>query len=236
MSFNLMYERPVGDKEKPFAFPMTDINGQIIEEPWDNGLDHRITFRDIVIASKEKNANRFQDVYWRRNTDCDLYITESRLIFQVRSLKKDLKFKGSLIDYGVDALFKKYEDKKVEGKTEVGQLRYEWLSAVMYFEKNGKYDNMLRFFYEDDIETRWQVTLSFKNDLDVRFLANEVLHMACRYREKTKTKKSERTQQFIEKYKTQNIPPAQDTRASFSGVSFPSFMLACYGKDDRPEL
>lgn len=106
----------------------------------------------------------------------------------------------------------------------------------MYFEKTGwKNDNMLRFLYYDRNETLWRVTLGFKHDMDVRFLANEILHMACRYKLQTRYEKSEKLLQFLRRYETDNIPH-DDTPDHFSVITFPSVRTACSGRDERPEL
>ena len=235
MSFSLIYERPFGDKEMPFVFPETDASGNVVAEPLDNGLSHRITITELTVSQKKKGATKFEVGYWVRGKECDFYVTEARLIFKLQSLKKDLKFTGSVVDYGVEALFKKFEDKKYEGKNHIGHIRYEWLYKIMYFEKYGRNNNMLRFVYFDDEMTSWQVQITFANDMDVRFIANEILHMACKYRARTKSQKDEEMLQFIEKYKNDDIPRAADPTNNFSSISFPTALKACYGKNDRPD-
>ena len=235
MAYGLLFKRHFDDHENPFVYVETDAHGDIIAEPWDNGLSHRVTFTGISISYRLKGESKFKQSYLVNDEKYDLYITDSRLIFKLQSLKKELKFKGSLIDYGVDALFKKSEDKAVEGLGVLGHLRYEWVANIMYFEKTGwKDNNMLRFTYYDRDKTLWQVTVTFPNDMDVRFLANEILHMACRYREQSTCEKNEKLQQFLEKYKTENITPATEPKGNFSSVAFPNVTMAGYGENERP--
>ena len=237
MGYSLLFKRQFGDHENPFAYVETDESGNIIPEPWDHGLDRRVTFTGISITYRLNGESKFKQSYIARDSKYDLYVTDSRLIFKLKSLKKELKFKGSLIDYGIDALFKKFEDKAVEGLGVLGHLRYEWIVGIMYFEKTGwKDNNMLRFTYYDRDSTLWQVTVTFPNDMDVRFLANEILHLSCCYREKTTCEKNEKLKQFIEKYKTDDISPAADPKANFSSIAFPSVKMAGYGENERPTI
>ena len=237
MGYSLLFKRSFGDNENPFVYVQTDAMGNIVAEPWDNGLEHRVTFTGISVMYKPKGQGKFTQSYLVNDEKYDLYVTESRLIFKLQSLKKKLKFKGSLVDYAVDAMFKKAEDKAVEGLGILGHLRYEWIASIMYFEKTGwKNNNMLRFTYYDRDSTLWQVTVTFPNDMDVRFLANEILHMACRYREKTICEKDEKLQTFIAKYKTEDILPAADPRNNFSFATFPNVKMAAFGAKERPEI
>lgn len=233
----MFFKRPFGDNERPFVYVETDAQGNIVPEPWDGGLDHHVSFKDLNIYCKPKDQNKFTARYISVDKRIDLYVTDSRLIFQHEPLIQKLKFNGSFIDYGVDALFKKSEDKELEGLGIIGHIRYEWLAQVMYFEKyNWKTRNKLRFVYYDNESAVWQVTATFENDMDVRFLANEILHSACRYRERTTDEKRDALKAFIEKYKTADIPPAADPKNQFSYVSFPSVKLACFGENNRPPL
>ena len=231
MSYKLLYQRPYDDHEDPFMYVETDMYGNIIEEPEDNGLEHRVTFEKFNISYLLKGDEK-DKCYYNADSKFSLYVTESRLIFKLKSLKSETTFNGSLIDMGIEAIFD-----KVEGQQNIGQLRYEWLIGVMYFEKKKWSDrDMLRFIYYDRNNTRYQITISFEYEMDVRFIANEILHMACRYKETTRNEKSEELIATIEKYKTEEIPPADDPLSSFSAVYFPTAKAACCGRDDRPVL
>ena len=231
----MLYKRPYDDHKNPFIYVETRFDGSIIEEPWDKGLDHHVTFSDLDITCRKKGSSKSEFIYRAIDTVFHLYMTNSRLIFQLDSLKQDLKFKGSLIDLGIDALFKKHDDKMVENLQMIGQLRYEWLKEIMYFQKcSWKDKNMLRFCYYDSDVTYWQITAKFEHDMDVKFLANEVLHMACMYKEAMRNEKKESLISFINRYKTDEIPPAANPQKQFAAIAFPSSKTACSGKDERP--
>ena len=233
----MLFKRKFDDHEDPFVYVETDANGNIIAEPWDNGLSHRMTFTGISIEYKIKGSSDYKQHYLVNDGKYDLYVTDSRLIFKLQSLKTELKFNGSLISYGIDALFKRSEDKAVEGLGILGHIRYEWVAEIMYFEKSSwKNNNMLRFMYYDREKTLWKVTITFSNDMDVKFLANEILHLACKYREKTTYEQRESTSEFIKKYKTEEIPMSADPKNNFSAIEFPSIILAAGGANNRPPL
>ena len=235
MNYQMLYKRQYNDHENPFIYVETFPNGAIVEEPWDNGLNRRVTFTGIDIQYRKKGENKSHTHYHVSDHEYSLYVTDSRLIFKLNSMKTELKFNGSLINLGIDALFKKYEDKQVEGLQIIGQLRYEWLGEVMYYQKiNWKYDNKLRFTYFDSNVTKWTITITFANDMDVRFLANEILHLACRYKEQTRFEKDQKLSSFISAYKTDMIPPAADPKKQFASIAFPNTRTACSGKDERP--
>ena len=237
MRFQTLYKRPYNDHENPFIYVETNPDGSIVEEPWDHGLDRRVTFTAIDIEYRKKGDSKPQLNYRAFDREFSLYVTDSRLILMLKSLKEDLKFNGSLIDLGIDALFKKYEDKQVEGQQIIGQLRYEWLIHIMYFQKTGwKNNNMLKFCYFDSDLTFWKITITFKNDMDVAFLANEILHLSCIYKEYSCDQKSDKLSAFLARNKTGIIPPADDPRNQFASIAFPSAKTACNGQDERPVI
>lgn len=234
MSFGMLYKRPFDDHYNPFVYVETYPDGSIVEEPWDKGLNHRVTFNSLDISYLKKETGQFIRDYHAIDTEFNLYITESRLIIQLKTLKSKLKFRGSLIDLGIDAAFNKYENKKVENLQIIGQIRYEWLFQIMYCQKSSwKNRDRLRFCYYDSDKTKWVVTITFENDMDVRFLANEILHMSCRYKELSQNVKNEKMIAFINKFKKDEIQPSSDTN-KYSFVSFPNAKTACNGKNERP--
>lgn len=228
MSYHLIYTRSGDYHANPFLYVEMDSRGEIIEEPWDNGLNRHVSFDELSIK-----CNGQMDL-WLKDAPCDLYVTDSRLIFRRRSMKRKIKFDGSLIDYGVDALFKKFDDKKVEGLIQIGHLRYEWLFSVGYIEKlNWSGYNRLYFRYIDQGKP-WDVLITFKGNMDVKFLANEIVHTACRYRERMTDEKTESLRCFLDKYKTATIPSAQDPKKNLSIIEFPHVFGAGGGEEYRP--
>ena len=75
---------------------------------------------------------------------------------------------------------------------------------------------------------------TFKNDMDVAFLANEILHLSCIYKEYSCDQKSDKLSAFLARNKTGIIPPADDPRNQFASIAFPSAKTACNGQDERP--
>ena len=230
MSYSLIYTRSYDDHANPFLYVEMDQKGEIIEEPWDNGLNRHVSFEELNLTCSGKTE------LWYKDAPCDLYVTDSRLIFRRRSMKRNLKFNGSLVDYGVDAMFKKSADKKVDGLIQIGHLRYEWLFSIGYIEKlTWSGYNRLYFRYLDQGKP-WDVLITFKGNMDVRFLANEILHSACRYRERMTDDKGEAVLRFLEQYKTDTIPSAQDPKKNLSTIQFPHVFGAGGGEQYRPPL
>lgn len=125
MSYEMIYKRPYNDHEDPFVYVETDAAGNIIEEPWDKGLEHRVTVNQIKIEYLKKKASAFCTDAFGLDDLFVFYMTDSRLILQKQSLKNKVRFEGSLIEYGVDSIFKSFENKKKEGLQLIGQIRYE---------------------------------------------------------------------------------------------------------------
>ena len=232
MSFQLMYRRPFGDREQPFMYVATNENGEVAEEPWDNGLENRVLFRSMEVSCKKADEKNYRTAYKVSNEDFDLYITESRLIFKYILPETDKKTKGSFMGN----LFRSIDNQLADGQNILGQIRYEWLMDIMYLEKSGWMSgNMLRFTYVDSDRTVWMANIEVENDTDVKRLANDILHKACRYKEATKSRKNDELISFLKKYKTAEITPVKG-RNKFSVISFPAVMMACTGEDKRPDL
>ena len=226
-----MYRRPFGDREEPFMYVSTDENGDVLEEPWDKGLENRVPFLAMEVSCKKADEKNYKSAYKVSNEDFELYITASRLIFKYILPESDKK-KGSFME----SLFRSIDSQLADGQNILGQIRYEWLMDIMYLEKTGWMgDNMLRFTYVDSDRTVWMVNIEVDKDTDVKLLANDILHKACRYKEATKSRKNDELISFLKMYKTAEITPVKG-RNKFSVISFPAVMMACTGEDKRPDL
>ncbi len=232
MGYQMMYRRPFGDREKPFMYVATDENGNVAAEPWDNGLENKVLFRSMEVWCKKEDDKNYKSAYKVSNEDFNLYLTESRLIFKYILPETDKKAKSSFME----SLFRSIDSQLADGQNILGQIRYEWLMDIMYLEKTGWMSgNMLRFTYVDSDRAVWMVNIEVENDTDVKLLANDILHKACRYKEATKSRKNDELIRFLAKYKTAEITPVKG-RNKFSVISFPAVMMACTGEDKRPDL
>ncbi len=237
MSYILMYKCRMGDEKDSFIYLTTDYDGNVIPERFDNGLNHRVTIDKMTAQYRIKGSKEYKTEYQYLDDKIDFYITESRLIFKVQSLKRKVKFQGSFVDMGVSAVFAKQRNKKVDGYFVGGQIRYEWLKSIMYMEKDGFGDSdKLRFSYVDNDEISWLITVSFPGPMDVKFIANEILHMSCRYRLKMTDEKKEEEVKYLEKYLTEEITPSQDPKNEFSLFSYKGYYLAPAGSAYRPKM
>ncbi len=235
MSYNMMFQRPFNDHEKPFVYVETDITGNIVPESLDRSLNYRVTFNTLEVKCRKKGDSKYTLYILLRDDKLDLFITDSRVIIKKQSMKDNLRFDGSLTNLAIDGIFKAVHDRKVQGQNLLGHIRYEWLKEVMYYQKKGwtEYD-MIRLTYYDTDDALWMVTLSFSSSTDVKSLANEILHRACRYKDRMTDEKQEKLKDFIRKYWRADIPVASAPK-QFSCVAFPIVYCAPGGAKFRPE-
>jgi hypothetical protein len=244
MAFEIFTIANYGDKESPFAYPVTDEQGQLVEEKWDNGLGSVLTSTSFTMLAKTRHQSQFQ---LKTAPNCALKfaltVTDSRVACLCDDYDfGDVRYSGLSTNADVLNLFQRRRAKKRSaGKVYLGHLRYEWLESVGYKRKvsmNTK--DELRLLYRDDEGTDYVLDFAFPKGTDTEFLANDILRRCCLYRLSMTDTENENRQKgtaFLEKYSTGGrIEPDENPKEYHSTITLPYWYRAPGGEKFRPEV
>jgi len=231
MGFRAITIRGIGDRDEPFAYPITDEQCNLIEERWDHGLGRVITASGIWNYYRVSGEKVYTEGLKVGDVDISFYVTDSR----VAILCNDY-------DHGDGSLYERYKGKKRSaGKVLLGHIRYEWLTELEYLQKESLLYSWkkVRLLYTDGDRTSFMTDVVFSKGTDTAFIANDILHRCCLYRlamtDKEEQAKQKGAIEFFEKYSSDGkIAPANDSRKDFSTIKIPYSYLAPGGHPFRP--
>jgi hypothetical protein len=242
MPFEIFAIANYGDNESPFAYPVTDAQGQLVEEKWDNGLGNVLTSTSYTMLAKTKHQGQFQ---LKTVPNCALKFTLTVTDARIACLCDDYDFgdvRYSSLGTNSDLLNfvqRRRAKKRSAGKVYLGHIRYEWLEAVGYKRKVSMNTNdELRFMYQDTERTTYILDFIFPKGTDTEFLANDILHRACRYRlamTDTENEGRQKATAFFMQYSVSGkIEPDEDQKKYHSCITIPHYYFAPGGEKFRP--
>lgn len=238
MEFEAFTIAAVGDRDEPFAYPITDEQSSIIEELWDHGLQNVLTSNMFAVSKKNQYQNQWQ-FQMSNEMQTSFYVTDSRVAFLCEHFDNGNSYtgQGALI---AEAISRAKAHKRTKGKVFLGQIRYEWLRTIGYKRKvsYGTKD-IVSLRYIDTDKNSFALDFFFKKGTDTEFIANDILRRACIYRlamtDNEEKEKQEGSVAFFEKYSTGGkITPTDNPKEDFSLISIPFSYYAPGGKKFRP--
>lgn len=239
--FRAIVIQQIGDRDEPYAYAGTDDDGNIIEDPYDNGLTHKVTASSIYVSRKRQGESDYNILMQDNEVNIDVIVTDCRVIICCMEYDKgDRKWSGGLTALALNAYEKSKAKRRSGGKLILGHIRYEWLLAIGYINKpkSGIFsfeDYGIRLFYQDTDKSVYDISLKFPKGTDTAFVANEILHAATKYRYDMQDEKDDKGTMFYTKYMRNNIEPNENIK-EYSMVQFPDIYFAPRGKDYRPAL
>ena len=224
----------IGDNDFPYKYAGTDENGNTIEDEFDNGLNHRVMAKAIYIHQARAGESKLSTIAYYREINLEMTITDCRIIYRCDKYDKGSQWSGGLTALALNAVERAVANKKTAGKVLLGHIRYEWIKEILYREKSGFLnDSSIRIVYVDLDKNTYVIETIFNKDTDIKFVANEILHSASKYRLTTNDEKNEKELLFLEKYSNEKIPEDPNPK-EFSNIRFPYFYNAPSGKNIRP--
>lgn len=238
-AFQPIIIQDIGDNEQPFSYAGTDINGALIPDQLDNGLSRRVRATAIAVYRKTVNDTDFKQILRASEVDIDCYITDSRFIVRCDKYDKGGTWTGGLTALALTAVERAAANRRTRGKTLLGHIRYEWVSAIGYIckDRSGLFSSAvreLRFVVVNTDKSKFMYQICFSADTDTASIANEILHKLADYRSRMTDEKDEKEKEFYKKYKTDRIP-VKSNPADVSQVSVPQYYFAPSGQKFRPE-
>jgi len=235
MAFNAVCISEIGDQSNPYIYPTTDDMCNLGEEKWDNGLNNVITAKSILVQKKLKGTDNYVQVLHAMDINIDFYVTDSRVVLLCKKYDKGGGWYGGIGALVANAGSKIMAAARSKGKVLLGQVRYEWIAMLSYQRKvSWLTEESIQVYYKDNDGTYWCISLNFKKGTDTEFLANNILHRACKYRLAMNDEKGEKETEFFTKYSTgANITPNSNPK-QYSDCIFPNFYFAPMGEDKRP--
>lgn len=238
MSFLCVQIRPFGKATNEFSYVSTTEEGQLIEENLDLGLDNYVPARKIMLKkynSQIKSWNLIAEI--EDKLPVDVYITASRLVVLCKKYDKGGTWYGapisSLIMTGIE---RAVASAKRKNKILTGQVRYEWIEQILYSRKLKWSENeTLCLHYRDTEKNLYRFIIWFNKDIDSSFIANEILHKACKYRLAMIDDKDDNELKFFKKYMYDDIKYDDDPKM-MSSIRFPSKYYAPMGEKYRPTV
>ena len=230
MSFCAYRISLIGNQDNPYHFAGTNQNGQVVEEKWDNGLN-RVLTGSVWSFFKYKTDPKKDSKYIVSLGlgDVSNYFTDSRVVTLNR------KYDQGAISWEFVSSDKS-DKKKFKGKVLLGQIRYEWLHKIGFGRKTGilSVDSVSLTYTDGD--SYYTSVIGLPKGTDTEFLANDILHRACKYRLAMKDTKSGHDIDFFRMYsESGKIGNATDPKETPS-IILPNCYTAPLGEQFRPDI
>jgi len=230
MSFCAYRIALIGNQENPYYFAGTNQNGQIVEEKWDNGLNRVLKGSQWTFLKYKTDPKKDSKIIVSLGLgDVSNYFTDSRVVTLNRKYDQ-----GSISWEFVSS--DKSDKKKFKGKVLLGQVRYEWLHKIAFSRKTGVFSiDSVSLIYSDG-DSYYDSVIVLPKGTDTEFLANDILHRACKYRLAMKDKKSEHDMEFFRRYsESGKIGTPADPKETPS-IILPNSYYAPLGEEFRPDI
>lgn len=237
MTFNAIIISEIGNQDQPFAYAITDDEGNLVSEKHDHGLSNVLTATAITVKKCANGVNDYVQTMHGTDIKIDVYVTDSRVAILCKKYDKGGGWTGGLTALALNAGSKILAAHRRKGKVLIGHIRYEWLCDIAYQAKiSWLTSDCLRIFYKDAEKNQWCLELTFKKGTDSAFIANDILRRASKYRLEMTDEKGEKETAFFAKYSTGSgkIPLTDDPKNKLSIIAFPNSYFAPKGEDKRP--
>ncbi|MBR0398599.1 MAG: hypothetical protein IJI10_10070 [Eubacterium sp.] len=235
MGYQAVYLVENGYREDPYRFVNIDPDGEVCFEPWDGRKIRRHVARAAYLYRVDEDGDEIEILHYN-NVPVEFLITDSRAVIRIPEYRD-----GDYEDDTRAAVLRSDRSQVPEddrAMTLAGMIRYEWISQISYQRKVSRgTEECVRLYYRDLSEARWYLDIIFRGNADAEYLANVILHRACRYRLRMTDDKNDKETYFFNKYlEDYDIEPAHNPRRYMSYVRFPTQYPAPGGDDVRPRL
>ena len=235
MGYQAVYLVENGYREDPYRFVNIDPDGEVCFEPWDGRRIRRHVARAAYLYRVDEDGDEIEILHYN-NVPVEFLITDSRAVIRIPEYRD-----GDYEDDTRAAVLRSDRSQVPEddrAMTLAGMIRYEWISQISYQRKVSRgTEECVRLYYRDLSEARWYLDIIFRGNADAEYLANVILHRACRYRLRMTDDKNDKETYFFNKYlEDYDIEPAHNPRRYMSYVRFPTQYPTPGGDDVRPRL
>lgn len=235
VSYQAVYLVENGYREDPYRFVNLDPDGEVCFEPWDGMRIRRHIARAAYLYKIDEDGDEIEMLHYS-GVPVEFYITDSRVMIRIPAYEK-----SEHDDETRAAVFRtdRHDDPQGErALTLAGMIRYEWVSQISYQRKVSRStEECVRLYYRDLSESRWYLDIIFRGNADAEYLANVILHRACRYRLLMTDDKNDKEMYFLNRYlEDYDIEPAKNPRRYMASLRFPTQYPAPGGDDVRPRL
>lgn len=236
MAYQAVYLVEHGYRDDPFRFINADENGLIVVEPWDGPQIRRYWAEGIHLYRRPRGEEDAREILFYEQTPVEFWVSDSRVMLRIErheaSYHKDETF-AAVLRGGVNKIPAYRRGEMVL----MGMIRYEWISQIACVETGRRFSRReaLRLYYQDQNQYTWYLDVVFGADADAEYLANEILHRACRYRLQMTDDKDDKEMVFFNHYLKEDGVEAAPEGYGLT-VRFPTQYAAPGGENDRPSL
>ena len=177
-----------GEENFPI-YPTLNDDLLVMGEPLDGGFGETIQVSRVVV--RRKVGNNFKTVMETKDLSFQVWVTASRVIFYCKKFEKG----GRWVGFGLGGLAVAVVANSVsaaiaanrrKGKALVGNIRYPWVSSVMFSPRSGfGSENDLRIAFVDGTEDSrpdCDITFSIERQRDANRLARHITDRVIAYR------------------------------------------------------
>jgi hypothetical protein len=188
MTYNVLAVCQNGEENYPL-FPTLNDDLLVMGEELDGGFGETIQVSKVIV--RRKVGNSYKNVTETNDISFQVWVTASRVIFYCKKFEKG----GGWMGWGVGGLAVAIVANSVsaamaasrrKGKALVGNIRYPWVSSVMFAPRNGMgTENQVRIAYvdgTDDSRPECDVTFHIERHRDANRLARHIADRVIAYR------------------------------------------------------
>jgi len=238
MAYNAIIIAEIGDQDQPFAYAITDGDGNLVPEQHDRGLKNVLTATGIQVKKLVPGAKEYVQVINGTDIRIDVHVTDSRVAVLCEKYDKGGGwYGGGLASVVLNAGSKIMAAQRRKGKVLIGHIRYEWISNIGYQRKtNFLTSETVRLFYSDTEKISWYVELTWKQGPDAESVANDILRRLSKYRLEMNDEKDEKEIDFFTRHiNGERITPSDDPKKKLSMIRIVNHYFAPKGDNMRPK-
>jgi hypothetical protein len=188
MTYNVLAVCENGEENFPI-YPTLNDDLLVMGEPLDGGFGETIQVSRVTV--RRKVGNSYQTVMQTKDLSFQVWVTASRVVFYCKKFEKG----GGWVGFGLGGLAVAIVANSVsaavaanrrKGKALIGNIRYPWVSSVMFSPRSGYgSENDVRIAYVDGTEDSrpdCDITFSIERHRDANLLARHIADRVIAYR------------------------------------------------------
>jgi hypothetical protein len=216
MTFNVLAVCENGEETFPL-YPVLNDEILVTGEALDGGFGQPIQVSRVII--RRRVGNNYQTVMQTKDLSFQVWITASRVVFYCKKFEKG----GGWVGWGLGGLAvavvansvsHAIAAKRRKGKALVGNLRYPWVSSVMFSPRTGfGTENDVRITFvdgTDDSRPECDITFSIERHNDANRVARHIVDRIIAYRYASREEMDADEQRRFEELRTSGLAAAPE--------------------------
>lgn len=170
------------DEEPSFRYPSITPELTLIMDALDGNVIGPIHANAAAVSHFDQKRKKMVKASWVEDVKIDVYITEARVVFICKKYDKGGGWGGGVAAIALNAGSKMLAAHRRRGKALTAQMRYPWMSQVLFQTKKGFGGaEALKFMYKSE-GTVMTLQIQLDKSTDSGAMAHEIVKRLVAYR------------------------------------------------------